>query len=99
MNTRDFADIKHMTVADYARSEGTHAGLMRTIGALKSDCWADGRKDLADICIMAEGGDDVAFGLAVDVIDGEDSEDAVAAWREHVLAAAEAHTGIAVPRL
>lgn len=98
MNTRDFADIKHMTVADYARSEGTHAGLMRCIAALKADCRADGRKDLADICIMAESGDDVAFGLAVDVIDGEDSEDAVAAWQEH-LAEAEAYTGIAIQRL
>lgn len=59
MNTKDFADIKRMSIVDYLKYDQQEWPAWRKrIAALREEAKASGDQEMVDLCYLADSGED-----------------------------------------
>lgn len=59
MNTKDFADIKRMSIIDYLKYDQQEWPAWRKrIAALREEARAHGDQEMVDLCYLADSGED-----------------------------------------
>ena len=70
MNTKDFADIKRMSIIDYLKYDQQEWPAWRKrIAALREEAKASGDQEMVDLCYLADSGDEDAVATIVQYLD------------------------------